>query len=36
MTEQDWITLVVAIVGVLHGPAFAPIWRKLFGKKTTK
>lgn len=36
MTTQDWITLIVAVIGVLHGPAFAPLWRKLTGKKGVK
>jgi len=35
MTVQDWVTLVVAIVGVLHGPAFAPLFRKVFKTKKT-
>lgn len=36
MTVHEWVVLAVAIAGVLHGPAFAPLWRKLFGKKGVK
>lgn len=36
MTLQNWITLAVAIIGVLHGPATTSIINALGKNKTTK
>jgi hypothetical protein len=36
MTMAEWVTLAVAVLGVLHGPAFVPLWRMLRGKKGAK
>jgi len=36
MTLQEWITLVVAILGVLHGPLSAQLIKVLKGNKSAK
>jgi len=36
MTLQEWITLAVAILGVLHGPLSSQLLKALKSKSTTK
>lgn len=36
MTLQNWITLIVAILGVLHGPATGALLKSLSKTKSAK